>query len=394
MSNMLKFISDKSVGALMGIALLVISGCQTNNNVHIVPSLVFHDDVFPNYTKTIIETEAEIFEIGNDASQFVDRALNRTRNQDKRIKLLADSIFDHSNLALIYENSANTIAKDTFSNRRANCLSLVIMTYAMAQYAGLGVQFQQVETPELWERRDGNNILNGHVNLLLYPKTASNVILYEQRSYQLDFDPQNQRSHYPVRFIEKPRVLAMFYNNKAVDAMVNKDYSTAYAYLRKALSEEPSLGEGWTNLGVLYRRNGRIELAEESYAQALLVDANDTSALENMANIYNLTGRTELAAPILTLLETKRKNNPYYHFLLGETAYEQKRWADAIKHYRRSIRLDRYQHQFYFSLSKSYYHLGNLEMSEKYIKLAKKYADKNTSENLYQSKIDKFTSLH
>jgi len=379
---------------LIVLSLYLLNACQTAPIASNSPKVEFHDELFPNYTTTNIESAEEIFQLGTEAKQFVDEQLHRVYTYDKRIQKLVDSIFNHSNLGLLYVNGANTVASETFSNRSANCLSLVIMTYAMADYAQIGVQFQQVKTPELWVRRDGNNILNGHVNLKLFPKTSGNVILYEKTSYQLDFDPKSQRLHYPISIIDKARVLAMFYNNKGVDSLVSKDYSTAYAYLRKSLITDPSLVEAWTNIGVLYRRNQRLDLAEEAYQNALTINDRDAPSLENLAHIYQLTNREELAEPILTTLKRQRKENPYYHYLLGETEYEAGNWNEAIKHYRRSIRLEKRQHQFYFSLAKSYYQLGDYQNSERYFKLAKRYADKFNVDNLYQSKIDTLASLH
>jgi len=379
---------------ILAIFSILLSACQTTHTLPVTHAVEFHDELFPDSKNITIETEQQIFYLGPKAKQFVDNNLNRVFTYDKRIRTLVDSIFDHSNLGLLYANGANTVAEETFLNQSANCLSLVIMTYAMADYAQIGVQFQHVKTPELWVRREGNNILNGHVNLRLYPKTSNNVILYEKVSYQLDFDPRSQRLHYPVSVIEKPRVLAMFYNNKGVDALIKKDYNRAYAYLKRSLMTDPQLVEAWTNIGVLYRRNQRLDYAESAYQNALKIDDGDAPALENLAHIYKMTSREELAEPILATLKRKRRDNPYYHYLLGETEYEAGNWEQAIKYYRRSIRLEKQQHQFYFSLAKSYYQLGDIENTKRYFKMAKRYADKFGAENGYQSKIDALVSMH
>ena len=48
---------------------------------------------------------------------------------------------------MLYRNSANTTANTTFNNRAANCLSLSIMTYALAEHVGLNATFYEVEIP-------------------------------------------------------------------------------------------------------------------------------------------------------------------------------------------------------------------------------------------------------
>jgi len=301
---------------------------------------------------------------------------------------LAESIFHHSELNLLYDNDANTIASETFKNKAANCLSLTIMTYAMADYAGLGVRFQQVTIPEVWVRREGSSLLNRHVNLRLYPKSETNVTLYNERSYQLDFDRRAQSLRPPVVVINKQKVLAMFYNNKGADALIKKNYSKAYAYLRQALITEPSLIEGWTNLGILYRRIGRLDYAENTYQTALTINENDSTTWENLAYIYHLTDRQQQADSIMQRLKTKRLSNHYYHFMLGEVAYEKKEFKQAISHYQKAIKLNRKIHEFYFAIAKSYYQLGDIKNSQKYTALAKKHSHLQSDEMLYQSKIN------
>ncbi len=111
------------------LVILLQTGCQTISVTIIDPEPLFHDKLFPGY-----------------------------QDSDIQIKALANTIFDHSYLNLLYKNDANTVAEETFSNRAANCLSLTIMTFALADYANFAINFQQVDTPELWVRREGNNL--------------------------------------------------------------------------------------------------------------------------------------------------------------------------------------------------------------------------------------------
>ena len=371
----------------------LLVGCAQTQVIHVDPYPLFHDDLFPDYALVEIESSQKIFTLSDTAKAFVDKKLDRVDGNNSRIKALASSIFDHSELNLLYKNDANTIASVTFQNRAANCLSLTIMTYAMADYAGLGVLFQQVSTPDLWVRREGTSLLNRHVNLRLFSKNQRNVFFTNERSYQMDFDSRAQSLRLPVTVIDKSRVLAMFYNNIGAEHLLLKKYTEAYAYFRMALISDPSIVEAWSNLGVLYSRLERSDYAESAYLQALAINDDDSAVWENLSYLYILTGRDDQAQKIISKLEQERKSNPYYHFMLGEIQYEEGNWLQSIVHYKKAKSMNKKQHMFYFALAKSYYKLGDIKNSQLNIKLAQKYASRDGEELLYQSKIDVLNTL-
>ena len=129
--------------------------------------------------------------------------------------------------------SANTTAAETFENRAANCLSMSIMTYALAKEANLRVEFQDIKIPEYWTRKDGYSLLNGHVNLKLFPRVDPLVVRMFDSGLLVDFDPQDRRRSWPTRTVYSGTILAMYYNNKGADALVSNEYSKAYALLQK-----------------------------------------------------------------------------------------------------------------------------------------------------------------
>jgi len=373
---------------------LLLTACQTTAPKEFNPYPLLHDELFPLYSKIQIEDKDDVFHIGQSATSFVDKLLLRAQDSDHRIETLANAINKHTEFNLLYKNDANTIASETFDNKAANCLSLTIMTFAMADYANIGVKFQQVDIPELWVRRDGYSLLNLHVNLRLYQKNELDVILYHSKSYQLDFDRRAQSLRLPVKTISKNRVLAMFYNNKGADALIKDDYNTAYAYFRSALVTDHFLVEAWTNLGLLYRHSGQIEYAENVYLQALQINGGDLTTLENLAYVYHITSRKAESKKIKALVLRQRAENPFYHYMLGNVEYDNKNWLKAIEHYKKSIRLNKLHDEFYFSIAKSYYQLGDFKNSKKYVKLAKRHTYDDSQQAYYQSKLDNLSNLN
>lgn len=378
---------------LLVLLSLMLSGCASHSQKVVVnPQPFLADEIFEGYQHVAVESESKVFALTPQMRSFVDRQILRVDDPKTRIRKLVKGIFDHSNMNLLYDSSANTTAAQTFENRIANCLSMSIMTYAMADYANMDVTFQDVDIPEFWTRNQGYSMLNGHINLKIMPRNEHSTIFIRRAGMEVDFDPQSFRIKFPAREISKQQVLAMFYNNKASDYLVDQDYAAAYAYLRSAVSTAPALSEAWVNLGVLYRLKGELQRAEQAYQQAIALDGSLT-AKENLAHLYNMTGRRDMAEAILTRIERRRLDNPFYHYLLAEEQFDQAHWRQAIEYYRKALSLDRDQHEFYYGLAKAYYQLGDLSATERYLKMAKRRSLYDQDEQRYQSKLNLLTRI-
>ena len=91
------------------------------------------------------------------------------------------------------------------------------------------------------------------------------------------------------------------------------------------------------------------------------------------------------------------KLNPedtYNHLLLGGVYECIGDYEGAATSYKQAIKLDNRQHEFYFSIARSYYKLDDINNSQKYLQLAKTHSQDNNDELLYQSKIDKLSAIN
>lgn len=376
------------------LALLVV-GCASSPNKFTVSAESFlHDELFPNHHAAKIETTEEIFALSDEMKSFINDNVIRERTPVAQIKTLSRGIFEHSDIGILYQNDANTIAAETFANGTANCLSLTIMTYALADYAGFGVNFQQVNVPEFWIRREGASILNRHINLKLYYKGRDAETLFRRQAYTVDFNNVSGTSYFSKSGISKARVLSLFYNNKGVDYFLAEDFDTAYAYFKKGIYTDASLSDSYTNLGVLYRRVGHDDKAEQIYNQALAIAPGDNTTLENLATLYRATNRLEDADTIERELRSKRRTNPYYHFLLGQQAFEIQDLNKARMHFSRAINLHDKNHEFYYAMARTMFLLGEKKASERYMNLALRYSESEADELRYQYKLNGYSQLN
>ena len=371
----------------------LLTACQSTTSVKHDPEPHFLDFSFAGYQQVAIETEADIFRLNDEAKAFVRGHVVMTKNATKRMENLVDAIFDRSDFNMLYNNQANTVAEETFTRRSANCLSLSILTYALAKEAGLGVQFREIQIPEYWTRRQGYSLINGHVNLRLFDPQEAGAMSFGAIDLVVDFDPFSPKKYFPAAVVEKNRVIAMFYNNKGADALVNEQYTRAYAYLRAAIQTDNSFQDAWANMGILYRMTGHYDWAENIYLAALQLNDNNLTIWENLAVLHRYLGREARAADIEMTVSQKRQKNPFYHYMLGEQQMELNEYQLAMSHFRRAIRLDSTYHEFYFGMAKAHYQIGDTAAALTWLKRAKRNAKVEELRDRYQNKMDLFASL-
>ncbi|MFQ3196920.1 MAG: tetratricopeptide (TPR) repeat protein [Paraglaciecola sp.] len=370
------------------LAVCWLTACQTAPQISQLRGQLFYDEAFADASSITIETQQQVFALDQDGKDYVRDTIGRIDDPIEKMEVLAHSIFNRLDFNLLYQGDANTIASETFRNRAANCLSLSIMTYALAREAGFSVRFQDIDIPEFWTRRGGISLLNGHINLKIVPRSTNNAVYFTTQGYQVDFDPQAIKAHLPKKYISKQLVLAMFYNNKGADALLQHDFDSAYAYFTTALKLEPQFSSGWVNLGFLYRLKGLYTGAERVYSHALNMAPDNLTGWENLAYLYTYTGRADEADVILARVERKRQDNPFYHLDLGEREFDKGNWRIALDHFRRALALNNKHAEIFFSLAKTYYQLGEVERTQHYLKRAKRTAQSLNEKDKYQGKMD------
>ena len=378
--------------SILLIAMIFI-GCQAVPKMSFSHKTLLYDQGFEGFKSVIVESEIDIFELNDEAKAFAQSAIKGVVKPKEQIQALVQQVFSRSDLNLLYRAEANTVANQTFRNRAANCLSMSIMTYALATELGFTVRFQDIEIPEYWTIREGQSLLNGHINLQILPPSSREHIKFLTRGFEVDFDAQATRQHFPKTLLKLNQVVAMFHNNNGADALLKKDYIKAYAYFRSAFLQSPDLSSVLANLGYLYRLTGHYELAERTYLRAIKKDKKNLTAWRNLSYLYRYMGHDKKAKDIVDRVSRKRADNPFFHINMGDKAFEKQQWQIALRHYQQALRLDKSIHEVFFGLGKTYFELGNIKRSYHYLQLAKKKSRTQQEQDAYQGKIDLLATI-
>ncbi len=376
-----------------------LSGCQQTpalSATTVNAENLLQDSAFQKLP-LLVETEQQIFELPEEAvRQARQQVLSYTYAHERSLALLT-FIFGDAAEPLEYVNNATLIASDTLQKKEANCLSLTILAYSLAQQLGFEAHFQDVDVPEYWITRSGNSMLNGHVNLMIYPNknvlAGQHVMVFQGNGYLIDFDMVPQHARQQAKRISKQTIVAMFYNNKAGDAMMLGQYDLAYTYLKAGIAVAPELAQNWNNLAVLYRKKDMFAEAEQVYLHSLQLQPEHTNTMANLALLYQLTGRAEQAEELEIQVQRKRQLNPYYFIMLGNEALERQESDAAISHFRRSLRLQPHVPEAYFGLARSFILQQNLPEASRYLQAAKRHTDSGTDKKRYQFKLDMLNTV-
>lgn len=384
----------RSIIRLSAIFLLtLLSACESTtfsfvDKFHLQSNL-YLDEHFPSMNHYRIESEEEIFAIDDEMRAMVNEKLLVIRDEKKRAKTLLRHIFSKENIDLAYSSDANLTAIQTYHNQAANCMSLTIMAYALANAADLNVKFQDVKVPEYWVRNDAYNMLTGHVNLVITKKTDPYVLLtYKKELLEIDFDPLIYRKSFSKKVVGRNTVLAMFYNNKGAQALASKNYGLAYAYLKHATLADDAFSPAWGNLSVLYRLNHHYDTALLGYKHAIALDNSNLTALKNYSFLLKKIGELDKALIIESQLKSIRNKNPYYHALLADEAFYRGDNELAITHYKKAIKMDKNVHEFYFGIAKVYVDNNDKQNAEKYMKRALVHNRVPVIESRYTAKLN------
>lgn len=275
---------------------------------------------------------------------------------------LQELLFSPDYLNVRYDDSANFSASEVFQERRANCLSLVNLYIAMARFQGLDAQYQTAQVRPQWDRRGELLVLSEHINAL--------GRLGSSNRYIVDFTPEIQLQQQTAKLVSDQQALALYFNNLAVEYLVNEQLDEALTYFRYALATDPELAIAWNNMGSAWNRSGDDELAEYSYLKAAWLDRNNPTAVNNLARFYSLRGDEAEAQRHRRAVQRYNNRNPYYHYMQGNISFVEENYEQAQRHFQRAIQRNRLEPDFYLALGLTYEEMGMEDESQEAVDLA------------------------
>lgn len=275
---------------------------------------------------------------------------------------LIDALYTRGRLQLDYDAEATRTAAEAFQARRGNCMSLVLMTAAFARHFGIPVRFNSVYVEESWSRSNGIFFVAGHVNIsLARPLSTQSWLIYgDPEMVTIDFLPAEQMRRNRSRVIDESTILAMFFNNRAAEALTVGKIDDAYWWAREAIRTDARWLSAYNTLAVLYRRKGLYDRAEATLRLVLEREPLNTQAMSNLVLVLADTGRREEAQAYADQLAQIQPVAPYKFFDEGMAAMRAGEYATARQLFRKEVARAAYVPEFHFWLGLANYGLGDV----------------------------------
>ena len=369
---------------------LVLAGCASPTSMIEGRSLLM-DASFNPATQQIPSAEA-IFAVSPEMRTYLKENPD-FRNLARRLgdrEGLIESLYSRRMLQLDYESSITRNASEAFAARSGNCLSLVIMTAAFAQELQLPVRFQSVYTEEFWSRSENLYFMAGHVNLTLGTPSRQGgaaISLIEPDLLLIDFvRPEALRGQRRIE-IDQRMIVAMYYNNRAVENLEEGHVDTAYWWVRAAVLHEPRFMASFNTLAVIYRRHGDTEAADAALRAVLRREPDNIQSLSNLTLVLRDQKRFAEADQLQARMAELRPNPPFKFFDEGVEAMKAGQYAKARDLFKREIARSAYYHEFYFWLALADYALGNPRDASKHLAQAIENSPTRKTHDLYAAKL-------
>jgi Flp pilus assembly protein TadD len=331
----------------------------------------------------IIEADA-ILALDTAMRSMLDTFVKPITNKERRAEAVYDLMFGADKFNLKYDASlAKTkTAVETVETGSGNCLSLSNVFIAMARYADLEANYLDVEVPTKWQRESDVYYQIKHVSASVKVRAGEYLGIEYKRIGSIN-NPVNK-----TRIIEDSKAYAAFFSNRGVESLMQGNTDMAIAYLKRSVELDRDNPDNWSNLGAAYWRMQQPDEAERAYLQAVKKRKADPMALNNLAILYRMTGREELAYKYTKRLQNYRMQNPYYLIDQAKKEMNTGNYAQALKYAKRAIHKHRDEHEFYFVAAQIYTHQGNTQKAMEYLKNAEKYALSTVNRDSYARKLE------
>jgi len=376
---------------LILVAAALIGGCASAPPLP-VPDDLLHDELFAGNAVPRVDPAAPLALSPAMRSYLAGKQVQvRSARMFDRRRALIDALY-RGDLRLEYDAAITRTASEAFDARSGNCLALVLMTSAFAKELGLRVTYQAVTGEEDWNRSSDMYIALGHVNLLLEDKNSLVDINYVSRApLAIDFLPPRGRT--VTRAIEENTVVAMYFNNRAVESLTDGRTAEAYWYAREAMRQDPQLASGYVTMAVVYRAMKRADLAEHALQRVLARDPDNLNALADHVLVLRDLGRAAEADAAAQRLAQLDPHPPYGYFNAGRAALQAGRLEEARRMFAKEIERMPYNHEFEYWLAVTYIEMKDPEQAARHLRKAMEVSTTRTSHDLYSAKLERLNAL-
>jgi tetratricopeptide (TPR) repeat protein len=367
-------------------AVCLLAGCASQPLPPPPTAGLFDDKAFIPPTENI--DARQVMALSDEMRRYVHEDIRRQLKETGKQRGLFNALFRTGQLKLEYDTTMTRNAAQAFHARAGNCLSLVLMTAALAKELDLTVSYQSVYADEIWSRKNDLYFASGHVNIALGKKrTVSIDNAFDSTAiFIVDFLPPGEAATLRSQTIEENTVIAMYMNNRAAESLAADKVDDAYWWASAAMKEDARFLPAYNTLGVIYLRHHQFEQAARVLDAVLKSNPDNTLVMYNLVQALNDLGRTSEAGQLNAKLQALRAYTPFYYFNLGKLAMGRGDYVAARDLLLREIDHMPDFHESHFLLAQVYFKLGDYKQADHELELAQQSSTVKGEQDLYAAK--------
>lgn len=341
----------------IGLIVALGSGCagQLPGPVYTTPSNPFASLVLDSPLGAA--PDEDVLALPSTVDSYIEEATRGKSTTIQRVNALAALFVTNGGLGMHYEMMADGTAAETFESRVGSCLSYTHLYVAMARRIGIDARYREIIAMPRWEVVGEFAVLSRHV------AAYGEVPLVG--SYVMDFGLLDENERQYGRVISDQRARAEHFNNRGARALAEGRTEAAVRYFNRGLMLDPELSFIWANLGTALMRLGHYDRAEQALRQSLALRTYEVTALNQLGRLYELMGKTHLAAEFRERADSVRHQNPYVLFQQARAAHAAGEYRDAIGLLRRALRAQPDEVHFYIELGSVFRDTGQIEKARR-----------------------------
>jgi len=352
-----------------GVAFLIAMtslGCASVERKAFSPDEVI-SDLSKRVPEEVVQKIVVPYDINDEIRQLAVSSTENMRTDRDRTRAIVDAIISRTGMSITYDWLSNKTAQQVFYEGKGNCLAYTNLFIGMAREVGVDAVYVDVTTIERVSKEAEVIVNNGHI-------TAG--VRYGPDVTMIDFTRTPEREYFGAKVIDDFEAIANYYNNQgflygffaetAGDMGDNFDPDKAELEMyQMALDVSPGFHRALNNLGVAFKRRGRVNDAIEQYNLALQTDPKFAEAYSNLGAAYYSMGRVDDAIAEFEKAAKASGTNAYYYHHLGVIEFHRGNYQAALKHFKKAASRDGSLADSRYYIGESYMKLGDQEKAIK-----------------------------
>ncbi len=367
------------------IALMLLTACTTQP-ISSVKVFDPRNDALFNYQSDIILLD-DLHTLTTQQEERFLNYLNHPHNVHTPSHELVYEYLDQFTNRFTYQENTYSASR-TYDLRRGDCMSLAVLTTALANLAGVPVEYQLVDSDPVYGLSPNLAVRGVHVRThLIDPdwQASSAQITLRKPGLLVDYFPSGRERF--IANLDSGEYASRFYLNLAVETLEQGDLDKSYWMTVTALEHDPLSADALNTLAVIYRRNESFAEAERVYQFAIESLPNKLSALRNYELMLSALGRHDEAGEISFKLRELEDPSPFSWYRGARDAFEKGDLKDAEFFYEKAIELAPYMPELRYGLAQVLAKQGNYHLAQTEIEQSLENVWGSSNRQPYKAKL-------